>query len=145
METIIRNITLTGLLALFLTSCSVTLPSFRRTQVNTDISMTTAVQQIEPLRREDYDILGPTSGKAGTSRFYVLCIPFGKFKSGAELYENAYYEAVANLQGADALLLPRQKHKKILIPLILVNYYRKEVEVSGVGISVRGKTISTSE
>ena len=45
-----------------------------------------------------------------------------------------------NLPDADGLILPRQKSKKMIIPTLLINCYKKEMELSGVGISVKGKT-----
>jgi hypothetical protein len=122
-----------------LTSCSLTLPSFRRTNVDTDVTINNASAQLEPLKRSEYEVLASTTGSASTSQFYILFIPVGKTKSSAELYENAYYNAINNLPNADGLILPRKKNKKLIIPLILVNYCRKEIEVSGVGIAVKGK------
>jgi hypothetical protein len=119
-----------------LSSCSVTLP--HRQNLSNEISITN-ITQIEALKREDYNVLRTTSGSASTSRFYVLFFPIGKHKTNTELYENAYYDAVDNLPNADALILPRQKIKKFIIPLILLNYSKREVTVSGVGISVKDK------
>ena len=112
MKSVILKLSVILIIAVYFSSCSVTLPSFRRTNLNTDISVTNAASQVEPLKRQDYDVLGPTKGSAGTSKFYVLFIPLGKHKSKNELYENAYYNAVDNLPNADALILCRQKNKK---------------------------------
>jgi hypothetical protein len=144
MKSVILKLSVIAVITVYFSSCSVSLPSFRRTNVNTDISVNSAVSQVEPLKREDYDVLGPTKGSAGTSKFYVLFIPLGKHKTNNELYENAYYNAVDNLPNADALILTRQKNKKLIVPLILINYFRREVEVSGVGISVKGKINTTT-
>jgi len=120
-----------------LSSCSVTLPSFRKTNLNTDISINNTSSQIAELKREDYEVLMPTTGSASTTKFYFLFIPIGKHKSNSELYDNAYYDAIEDIPNADGLILPRQKNQKLIIPLILINYYRRDIEVSGVAISVK--------
>jgi hypothetical protein len=123
-------------------SCSVSLPFFSRTNQNqsNEFSISNS-SQIDALHSNDYDVLQTTSGCASTSRFYFLFFPIGKHKSNSELFENAYYAAVENLPNADALILPRQKIKKFTVPLLLVNYNRREVTVSGVGISVKDKVL----
>jgi hypothetical protein len=131
-----------GIISFSLSSCSVTLPSFRKTNLNTDISINNASSQIEDLKREDYEILTTSTGSASSSKFYFLFIPIGNHKSNSELYDNAYYNAIEKIPNADGLILPRQKNKKLIIPLILINYYRRDIVVSGVAISVKGKTIS---
>ena len=121
----------------FLSSCSVSLPQF--TKNTTGVTVTNDNAQIESLKREDYKVLKRTTGKASTTRCYILFIPIGKHKSNEELYDNAYYSAVENLPDADALILPHQKTKKLTIPLILFNYNRRTTTVTGVGISVKDK------
>lgn len=123
-----------------LSSCSLSLPSFSRQNQTNEISINNT-SQIEALKREDYTVLRTTTGSASTSRFYILCFPIGRHKTNNELYENAYYDAVDNLPNADALILPRQQIKKYTIPLILVNYSKREVTVSGMGISVKDKVM----
>jgi hypothetical protein len=125
------------LIAILAQSCALTLPSSRRTSVNTNVQVSDAVQQVEPLKRQDYTVIGKTKGSASTQRFYFLFIPLGKMQNDNELYENAYYDAVKNCDSCDAMILPRRKNKKLTIPLILVNYQRKAIEVQGVGIKVK--------
>lgn len=139
----ITHLALATMALLFFASCSVSIP--RRTNINTEVSTNNASSQIEALKRSEYDVLSNTSGKASSSQIYFLFFPIGKVKSLSELYENAYYNAVDNLPNADGIILPRQKSKKLVIPLILINYTRKEIEVSGVGISVKGKTAAPVE
>ena len=93
------------------------------------------------MKREDYDILTTATGRASTSKFYLLFIPIGNHKSNAELYNNAYYDAIANVPNADGLILSRQKNSKLIIPLILINYYKRDITVSGIAISVKGMSI----
>lgn len=124
-------------LIISLSSCSLSLPSF--TSQSTGVTITNETAQIEPLKKEDYTVLKPTTGKASTGRCYILFFPIGKNKSNAELFDNAYYKAVDNLPDADALLLPRQKINKFTVPLIIFNYQRRTTTVTGVGISLNGK------
>jgi hypothetical protein len=118
-----------------LSSCSV-LPN--RQNITNEYSINN-ISQIEALKRDDYNVLRTTSGTAATSRFYLFIFPMGKHKTNTELYQNAYYDAVDNLPNADALILPRQTIKKFILPLILFNYSRREVTVTGVGISIKDK------
>jgi hypothetical protein len=129
------KILLLGSVIIELSSCSI-LPN--RQNVTNEYSINNT-SQIEALRREDYDVLRTTTGSAATSRFYLFIFPMGKHKTNTELYQNAYYDAVDNLPNADALILPRQHIKKFVLPLILFNYSRREVTVTGVGISVKDK------
>jgi hypothetical protein len=129
------KILLLGSAIIELSSCSI-LPG--RQNVTNEYSINN-ITQIESLRREDYEVLRTTTGSAATSRFYLFIFPMGKHKTNSELYQNAYYDAVDNLPNADALILPRQHIKKFVLPLIILNYSRREVIVSGVGISVKNK------
>jgi hypothetical protein len=132
-----KKLTFYLLLLALTSSCALSLPSLKRSNQMTSVSISNSSETIEALKREDYKVLQTTKGYASTSRLYILFIPIGRYKSSSELYDNAYYDAVNKVSGADALLLPRAKHKQLAIPLILVNYYRKEVEITGVGISVK--------
>lgn len=133
-----------GLLGLFMlvfaSSCALTLPSYKKTSQSSNVNVSSTESQVEALRRDDYKVLQQTTGKASTSKVFILFLPIGKFKSESELYEDAYFDAVDNLPGADGLLLPRKKSRKLIVPLLLVNYYRKKVVVKGVGIAVNGKS-----
>lgn len=124
-------------IAFAIQSCGVTLPAIRKTNVNSNIVVNDAASQIEPLKFSEYKVLKSTEGKAVTNRFYFLFIPLGKMKSETELYENAYYDAVSNCDSADAIILPMRKNKKLTIPLLIVNYQRKEVVVKGVAVQVK--------
>lgn len=120
-----------------LSSCSILNPNLGST--NTAVTIENSSSHIEALKRDDYDVMKTTMGKASSSTFYLLFFPIGKHKSSEEIYNNAYYKAVENLPGADALILPRTKNKKFFIPLLLINYSRRTTEVSGLGVSVKGK------
>lgn len=142
----IAIIAVIAIISTLLSSC-LSLPSFsRRNQsLNNEISINTVTSQIEALRREDYNTLRTTTGSSSTTRFSILFFPIGKYKTNSELYENAYYDAVDNLPNADALILPRQQITKVTIPLILVNYSKRKITVTGVGISVKGKVLENNE
>ncbi len=126
-----------------LSSCSILNPNLGST--NTAVSIENTSSHIEALKREDYEVMQKTVGKASSSTLYLLFFPIGKHKSSEELYNNAYYDAVDNLPNADAIILPRTKNKKFFIPLLLINYSRRTTEVSGLGVSVKGKTNSKAD
>ena len=131
---------LLSLSVILLSSCSILNPNLGST--NTAVSIENNTSHIEALKRDEYDVMKTTTGKASSSTFYLLFFPIGKHKSGEELYNSAYYKAVENLPNSDALILPRTKNKKFFIPLILINYSRRTTEVSGLGVSVKGKSNS---
>ena len=134
---------LLGLVVMFIMfSCAVTLPRSSKTTIG-EIG-TNDIAQIESLKREEYTVLRTSTGKASTTRCYILFIPIGKHKTNGELFDNAYYAAVENLPNADALILPRQKTKKLTIPLLLFNYNRRTTTVTGVGISVKDKILENT-
>jgi hypothetical protein len=139
-KTNFKNLLILSLVIIVLSSCSVSLPILSRTNQNqsNEFSINNA-SQIEALKRDDYNVLQTTTGCASTFRFYILFFPIGKYKTNLELYETAYYDAVNNLPNADALILPRQQIKKFTVPLLLINFNKREVTVSGVGISVKDK------
>lgn len=123
-------------------SCSLFNPSFRTT--NTAVSLTNETSShIEALKRDEYEVIKTTTGKATSSTFYFLFFPIGKHKSNEDLYENAYYDAVENLPNSDGLILPREKTSRFIIPLIIFNYSQRTTKVSGLGISVNGKVETT--
>lgn len=126
-----------------LSSCSILNPNLGST--NTAVSIENTSSHIEALKREDYEVMQKTVGKASSSTLYLLFFPIGKHKSSEELYNNAYYDAVDNLPNADAIILPRTKNKKFFIPLLLINYSRRTTEVSGLGVTVKGKTNSKAD
>ncbi len=141
LKTYFKTFLLLSLLMLELPSCSV-IPFFNSTSLNqSNESPLSNMSQIEALKRNEYNVLKTTTGSAATSRFYLLFFPIGKHKTNTELYENAYYNAVDNLSNADALIMARQQIKRFTIPLIVVNYYRREVTVTGLGISVKDKVL----
>lgn len=137
-KNIFNNVLFSSLMLSIVSSCSlVSLPSLSSNKQTYGVTINNYNSQIEPLKREDYTILRTTIGKASTSKFYVLFFPIGRHKTNEELFNSAYYGAVDNLANADALLLPRHDIKKFTIPLLLVNYSKRTVSVSGVGISVK--------
>ncbi|MFM2386961.1 MAG: hypothetical protein RL660_1718 [Bacteroidota bacterium] len=124
-------------LILLLQSCGLTMPSVRKTNVQSNVTVSDASSQVEPLKYSEYTVLKSTKGTATTNKVYFLFIPLGKTKTDAELYENAYFDAVESCEGADALILPMRKSKKLTIPLLIINYQRKQVTVKGVGVQVK--------
>jgi len=88
LSTYLKMITLGLLVISFSSSCSLSLPRFSKT--NTGVTVNNNQAEIEALKREDYTVLRKTTGKASTSRWYVLFIPIGKHKSNIEVYDNAF-------------------------------------------------------
>jgi len=142
-KTNFRTFILLSLLMIELSSCSV-IPLFNSTSlIQGNENTPSNAYQIEALKRNEYNVLKTTTGSAATSRFYLLFFPIGKHKTNTELYENAYYVAVDNLPNADALIMTRQEIKRFTVPLLLINYSRREVTVTGLGISVKDKVLET--
>ncbi|OIN60376.1 hypothetical protein [Arsenicibacter rosenii] len=135
----LKTAALVTLLGATLSSCSLSLPSFRRNNQATEVSINNAVSQVEPLKRSEYETLKTTKGHASSSTFYILFFPIGRHKTNAELYDNAYYEAVENVGNADGLLFPRQRHRKLFIPLLIVNYSRRDLSVTGLAIKIKSQ------
>jgi hypothetical protein len=129
-----------------LQSCGVLLsPGRRSTQSQNSTVQINTAQQIQALTPSEYEVLRQTNGSASSKRFYILFIPIGKHKTTEELYENSYYNAVENLPSADALLLPRQSISRFTLPLILFTYDKRTVSTTGVGISLKGKSVNNQE
>lgn len=92
---------------------------------------------VEPLKRSEYNVLDNTTGYANSKQLYLLFFPIGKSKTTQELESNAYYDAVDNCKGADALILPKTEYKRFSIPLILLNYTSRKITVKGRGIQLK--------
>lgn len=138
----LKTLLFLSLIMIELSSCGITIPLLSSSSQNQSNELSLSnTSQIEALKREDYNVLKTTTGNAATSRFYLLFFPIGKHKTNTELYDNAYYNAVDNLSNADALIMARQQIKRFTIPLLLINYSRREVTVTGVGISVKDKVM----
>jgi hypothetical protein len=110
---------------------------FRRRRGNADPSITTSVsvaqtgRDINTLTREEYEVLDTSAGESEATRWFFLSIPVGGQTSAEEVEQNAYYNAVGKVTGCDALLIPHSKHRRVIVPLLIVNVVRYEASVRG--------------
>jgi len=129
------------LLALFLISCN----SVKILDNNKTLDEHYG-NHFEPFKRSDYSILSESTGNAKSRQLYILIFPIGKSRSNQELQSNAYYSAVKNVPGADAVVLPRTSYKQFFIPLLLINYSSRSITVTGRAIKlVEKETILNQE
>ncbi len=134
MRTFGTNISLTFLAAVLLLSSSC---GFSVTKTLSDEPNPYLNSSVEPLKRSEYKVLNSTTGTATSKQLYLLFFPIGKSKTTQELESNAYYNAVDNCKGADALILPKTEYKRFSIPLILLNYSSRKVTVKGRGVQLK--------
>ena len=92
---------------------------------------------IEPIKRNEYELLNTVTAKTRGTRIYFLFIPLGKLKSDAQLKEDAYYKAVSETKDADGLVLPHYTIKKKVFPFLLINVIVREAQVSGRAIKLK--------
>lgn len=128
---------------------------FRRRRNDTNVSTSVSVAQtgrdINTLTRDQYEVLDTTAGEAKATRWFFLSIPVGGQTSSAEVEENAYYNAVGKVSGCDALMMSHPKHRRVIVPLLLINVVRYEASVRGRCVALKddlqieGKAPSTRE
>lgn len=145
--------TLVTLIALPAPGCGL----FRRrrgngeTSVSTNVSVAQTGRDISTLTRDEYEVLDTTAGESKATRWFFLSLPVGGQTSAAEVEENAYYNAVGKVTGCDALVMAHPKHRRVIVPLLLVNVVRYEASVRGRCVSLkddpqlRGAAPSTRE
>lgn len=107
------------------------------TSVSTNVSVAQTGRDINTLTREEYEVLDTTSGESKATRWFFLSIPVGGQASAAEVEENAYYNAVGKVTGCDALMIPHSKHRRVVVPLLIVNVVRYEASVRGRCVSLK--------
>jgi len=131
--------TLATLIALPAPGCGL----FRRrrgkgdTSVSTSVSVAQTGRDINTLSRDEYEVLGTTSGDAKATRWFFLSIPVGGQTNTAEVEENAYYNAVGKVTGCDKLMMAHAKHRRVIVPLLLINVVRYEASVRGRCVSLK--------
>lgn len=107
------------------------------TSVSTSVSVAQTGRDINTLTRGEYEVLGTTAGEAKTTRWFFLSFPVGGQTSTAEVEENAYYNAVGKVTGCDALMMAHSKHRRVIVPLLIVNVVRYEASVRGRCVSLK--------
>lgn len=114
---------------------------FRRrrneTNVSTSVSVAQTGRDINTLTRDEYEVLETSSGQAKVTRWFFLSIPVGGQTSAQEAEENAYFNAVGKVTGCDALMVPHSRHRRVVVPLLLVNVVRYEASVRGRCVSLK--------
>ncbi len=93
---------------------------------------------VEQLERGDYEVLGQAEGSDASSSWFVLWFPVGGIRTKNEIIDAAYFDAVESVPGCDALLIPRVKSRRIVIPLILVNVVIKRNKLKGRCVRILG-------
>lgn len=101
------------------------------------ISVINNENNIEPIKRDEYELLNTVTAKTRGTRIYFLFIPLGKLKSDGQLKEDAYYKAVSETKDADGLVLPHYTIKKKVFPFLLINVIVREAQVSGRAIKLK--------
>lgn len=85
---------------------------------------------IAKIDRSEYVLLDRVESKASSTRVWFLFIPFGG-KSPDVLKEKAYHRALESTPYADGIIDPAYNYKKFSIPLILLNFNFRTVEMTG--------------
>lgn len=113
----------------------------RRRETSNNVSTSVQVAQTgrdtSTLSRDEYEALKISSGTDKARRWFVLSFPVGAQASADEVEENAYYQAVGKVDECDALLMPHARHRRVIIPLLLVNVVIYEADVQGRCISIK--------
>ncbi len=131
--------TLVTLIALPAPGCGL----FRRrrgkgdTSVSTSVSVAQTGRDISTLTRDEYEVLDTTAGDSKATRWFFLSLPVGGQTSAAEVEENAYYNAVGKVTGCDALMMAHPKHRRVIVPLLIVNVVLYEASVRGRCVSLK--------
>lgn len=107
------------------------------TSVATSVSVAQTGRDTATFARDEYEMLDSTSGEAKATRWFFLTVPLGAQTSADEVEENAYYQAVGKVTGCDALMMAHPKHRRVVVPLLIVNIVRYEAEVRGRCISLK--------
>jgi hypothetical protein len=114
----------------------------RRTNVNTSVSSSVEVNQtgrdIATLQRHEYEVLEISVGQNKSTSVFLLTLPVGGQTSHQEQVDTAYSGAVARVKGCDAMLFPRVETKRVLVPLLLVNFAFKTITIKGRCIHIKG-------
>lgn len=95
--------------------------------------------ELSSLDRSQYSMSERVEGNASSFRLWILFIPIGG-KSFDRLEQKAYNRALGSY---DSLLEPKYNHRKVVLPLILVNFSIKIVDVKAIGIEYKLNENST--
>lgn len=113
----------------------------RRTNVNTSVSSSVEVSQtgrdVATLERHEYEVIETSVGQNKSTSVFVLTLPVGGQTSHQEQVDTAYSTAVSRVPGCDAILMPRVETKRVLVPLLLINFAFKTITVKGRCIHIK--------
>jgi hypothetical protein len=100
-------------------------------------SVAVAQQEIglNNLNREDYTITNDVVTHSRSNKIWILFIPIGG-KSETKRKEKAYKRALKECQ-CDGLINPLYSERKVIIPLILVNFVHRSTTVKGKGYKIK--------
>lgn len=100
-------------------------------------SVAVAQQEIglNNLNREDYTITNDVVTHSRSNKIWILFIPIGG-KSESKRKQKAYKRALKECQ-CDGLINPTYTERKVLIPLILVNFVHRSTTVKGKGYKLK--------
>ncbi|EDM80864.1 hypothetical protein PPSIR1_28178 [Plesiocystis pacifica SIR-1] len=98
--------------------------------------------EIEALEREEYEVRKSVEAEESSTQVYILWFPVGSVRTGPELYESAYFEA-AESNDCDGLILPHERVRRIVVPLIAVNIVVKKTRVRGRCVRVKDDSALT--
>ncbi len=121
----------------------------RRANVSTNVSSSVQINQqgrdVATLEREEYEVIGSSTGTDKSRLFYVLTIPVGSQTSSSEGESNAYAAAVDRNSECDALMMPRVDTKRSIIPLLLINIVIRKTVVKGRCIHIKEDDVLRAE
>ncbi|MEQ1569733.1 MAG: hypothetical protein ABMA64_29125 [Myxococcota bacterium] len=106
----------------------------RRSTLSTSVSVIqqeAGARDVAVLEREDYEVLDIARGSATAQQVFLLWFPVGVQKTKGDLTETAYFEAVNTVERCDAILLPYTDTRTVVVPLLVVNFVKREVQLRG--------------
>jgi hypothetical protein len=85
---------------------------------------------VSQLKRSEYVLMDRVDSKASSTKVWFLFIPFGG-KSPEALKEKAYHRALDKSPSADGIIDPSYNYRKFSIPLIILNFNFRKMEMTG--------------
>lgn len=86
--------------------------------------------------RDSYTVLGKVSSTSVSNKVWLLFIPLGG-SSDQGLYNRAYKKALKQYKGADGIMSEQADYKRVAVPLVVLTYVYKQVNVTGVAYHIK--------